>query len=146
MIEEQFVLFNVSGTTQREVVGVLVNHAKMAGRITSVAEVVDAVLRREVEGTTGFGKGIAIPHGKCNAVSEPTLLFARLQNKVEWKAMDDQPVQALFMILVPEKSHNDHLKILAQLARKLMHDDFVEGLLSITSQSQMVVFLTEQLA
>lgn len=146
MIEGQFVFFNVSGTTQKEVVEVLVNHAARLGRVTSVAKVVDAVLHREEEGTTGFGKGIAIPHGKCDAVSEPTLLFASLENSVEWKAMDDQPVQALFMILVPEQSQNDHLKILAQLARNLMHDDFVQRLLAITSQAEMVSFLTAQLA
>ena len=146
MIDENFVVFGVNGSTQKDVIESLVQQAASQGRVTSVSEVVQSVLAREAEGTTGFGKGIAIPHGKCNAVKEPTLLFGKLTTPVEWLAMDGEPVHAVFMILVPEQSHNDHLKILAQLARKLMHDDFVESLMAISTKPDMVHFLTEQLA
>ncbi len=146
MLNESCVFFGIDAKTQREAVEYLVGKAKELGRVTDAGEVVKAVLEREAEGSTGFGKGIAIPHGKCSAVTEPTLLFGKLQNGVEWHALDDSPVTILFMILVPEESHTEHLQILAKLARKLMHDDFVDTLKQAKSKDVLTDFVKSQLS
>ncbi|WDL99478.1 PTS sugar transporter subunit IIA [Alicyclobacillus sp. ALC3] len=136
----------VAAPSQEDVVRAVVNRAREDGKVTDVDQTVQAVLAREQESTTGFGKGVAIPHGKTNAVTEPVLLFAKLAQPVEWKSLDDRPVDMLFMILVPEQSANEHLQILAKLARKLMHNDFVEALRDFTTADEVAAYVEKELA
>ena len=139
------VLLQVEGKTQEAVVRTIVQHAHGLGNVKDIDKTVRAVLAREEEGTTGFGNGIAIPHGKTDAIMEPIVIFATLQTPNEWCAMDGNPVNMLFMILVPETSAAEHLQILAKLARKLMHVEFTEGLRSKTQKMEIVEFLEAQL-
>lgn len=146
MLEAQNVLFDLAASTQKEVIEKVVAKANELGKIADVAKTVDAVATRELESSTGFGKGVAIPHGKTDGVKEPVLMFAKLANPVEWNSLDGKPVDMLFMILVPETSQNEHLQILAKLARRLMHDDFVSGLREFTDAASLTNFIKEQLA
>ena len=146
MLEERFIQFNLQARTQREAVEALVALAAVNQRIADQKLVVQAVLLREEEGTTGFGQGIAIPHGKSADVLEPTLLVGRLASPVDWQAMDDAPVDTLFLILVPETSHQEHLQLLAKLARKLMHEEFVATLRQQQTAKDMYAFLQNELA
>jgi fructose-specific phosphotransferase system IIA component len=146
MLEERFIQFDMQVQTQREAVEALVALADAEQRIADQKLVVQAVLLREEEGTTGFGQGIAIPHGKSGGVLEPTLLVGRLATPVDWQAMDDAPVDILFLILVPETSHQEHLQLLAKLARKLMHEEFVATLRQLHTAKVMYAFLQNELA
>nr|NNM90908.1 PTS sugar transporter subunit IIA [Bacilli bacterium] len=146
MLEERFIQFDIQVRTQREAVEALVALAAAEQRIADQQLVVQAVLLREEEGTTGFGQGIAIPHGKSASVLEPTLLVGRLGKPVDWQAMDDAPVDTLFLILVPETSHQEHLQLLAKLARKLMHEEFVATLRQLPNATEMFTFLQNELA
>lgn len=146
MLDAKNVLMGVEARSQEEVVRVVVNRAYEDGKITDVERTVQAVLAREQEGTTGFGAGVAIPHGKTNAVKEPVLLFAKLAQPVEWKSLDDKPVEMLFMILVPEESANEHLQILAKLARKLMHNDFVQALRGFGTAAEVAAYVEREVA
>jgi fructose-specific phosphotransferase system IIA component len=146
VLNESCVFFDIAAASQREAISYLVNKASELGRVTSVDKVVQAVLDRENESSTGFGNGIAIPHGKCASVNEPTLLFGKLQSGVEWNALDGAPVSILFMILVPEESHTEHLKILSKLARKLMHEDFIEKIKQTDDKVSLTKFVQAELA
>ncbi len=81
----------------------------------------DVVLQRERLGSTGVGKGIAIPHGKLSGLKEIVGLFARLDKPIAFEAADDQPVDLIFLLLTPEDAGADHLKALARIAR-LLHE------------------------
>lgn len=146
MIEEQNIIFQLKAKTKVEAIEKLVKVAFEKDKVSNIDNVVKSVLNREEESTTGFGKGIAIPHGKSDSVKEPTLMFARTEEGLEWNSMDGAPVEIIFLILVPEESHNDHLKLLSQLARKLMHNDFVANLREIQVASELVTFLKKELA
>lgn len=105
------------------------------------------VLDREKLSTTGIGFGIAIPHGKCCAVSEPTVAFGRLKKPLDWQSLDGDPVEIIFMLAVPSMSaSNEHLKILAALSRKLMHKEFKEKLFTSQSKQELEGFLLETLS
>jgi PTS system nitrogen regulatory IIA component len=82
-------------------------------------EVFDTILQRERLGSTGVGNGIAIPHGKLAGV------FARLETPVDFEALDDQPVDLVFLLLAPEGAGADHLKALSRIARVLRDADTV---------------------
>lgn len=82
-------------------------------------EILDVLLEREKLGTTGVGHGVAIPHGKFASLDRPYGLFARLEHAVDFDSLDDQPVDLIFLLLVPEKAGADHLKALAKVSRTL---------------------------
>ncbi|HET6860149.1 MAG TPA: fructose-specific PTS transporter subunit EIIC [Streptomyces sp.] len=95
------------------------------GNVRDVDELVRVALAREAQGTTGLGEEIAIPHAKTDAVSAPTVGFARSAEGIEWGSMDGTKAKLVFMISVPEAAAGDeHLRILALLSRKLMDTDF----------------------
>ncbi len=79
----------------------------------------DAVLQRERLGSTGVGRGIAIPHGKLTACSHLFGVFARLDRAIDFEALDGEPVDLVFLLVAPETAGADHLKALASIARLL---------------------------
>ncbi|MGW2815352.1 fructose-specific PTS transporter subunit EIIC [Streptomyces sp. NPDC001415] len=95
------------------------------GNVRDVDELVRVALAREAQGTTGLGEEIAIPHAKTDAVSVPTVGFARSAEGIEWGSLDGTRAKLIFMISVPEAAAGDeHLRILALLSRKLMDAGF----------------------
>lgn len=98
------------------------------GNITDYDEFMEKVLAREVEGTTGTGEGIAIPHGKGNMVKQPGLVAMVIPQGVEYASLDDEPVTLLFLIAAPNTKDNVHLEVLGRLSVMLMNLDFQQKL------------------
>ena len=97
-----------------------------------------AVRAREDVGTTGLGDGIAIPHGKCDGVDRPALAFARSDEGVDWGAPDGSLANLVFLIAVPAAAAgNEHLRILASLARNLVKADFRNRLMSASTPQEV---------
>jgi nitrogen PTS system EIIA component len=109
---------------------VLQELAKRAAELTGLHEraIFDVLLERERLGTTGVGNGIAIPHGKLPEIKELFGLFARLEDPVDFDAIDEQPVDLVFLLLAPEGAGADHLKALARIARLLRDQDVAKKL------------------
>lgn len=96
----------------------------VAERVAAVAHaderaVFDALLQRERLGSTGVGHGIAIPHAKLPGLTRIYGLFAHLEKPVDFEALDDEPVDLVFVLIAPEGAGADHLKALARVARVL---------------------------
>ncbi|MFB7984182.1 fructose-specific PTS transporter subunit EIIC [Streptomyces vinaceus] len=114
------------------------------GDVRDVDELVRVALAREAQGTTGLGESIAIPHAKTDAVSRPTVGFARSGAGIEWGSLDGTKARLVFMIAVPEAAAGDeHLRILALLSRKLMDEDFRERLGSAPDAPAVLEVLRE---
>jgi nitrogen PTS system EIIA component len=97
---------------------------EMAGRAAALTglverQIFDVLLQRERLGSTGVGHGVAIPHGKLPGLPRICGVFARLDKPINFEAMDDQPVDLVFLLLAPEGAGADHLKALARIARVL---------------------------
>lgn len=141
LINENLICLNLEASNQEEALYKMAEKAKEEGRISDVRTYVEAVLHRESEYSTAVGFGVAIPHGKTDAVTEPLLMFASVA-PMDWKALDQEPVDLIFLIGVPEKEAGSlHLKILASLSRKLMKAEFRDGLRSIHSKAELLDFL-----
>lgn len=82
-------------------------------------EVLDSLLRRERLGSTGLGRGVALPHGRLAAIDQGLGAFVRLEQPIDYDAVDGMPVDLIFALVVPEQATEGHLNILAALARKL---------------------------
>ena len=93
---------------------------------------------REEESTTGIGDGIAIPHGKCDAVKKPGLAAMVIKNGVEFEALDDEPVTLLFLIAAPNTEDNIHLDVLSKLSVMLMDEEFTESLRNASSVDEFM--------
>ncbi|WP_435834545.1 fructose-specific PTS transporter subunit EIIC [Streptomyces abikoensis] len=114
------------------------------GQVRDVDALVTAALAREELGTTGLGEEIAIPHAKTDAVTAPVVGFARSAEGIEWGALDGSKARLIFMIAVPEALAGDeHLRILALLARKLLDPGFRERLLDAEGEGAVLGVLAE---
>ena len=104
--------------------------AAKAAALTGQSErdIVEILLQREKLGSTGVGNGVAIPHGKLPKLGKLFGLFARLDRPVDFEALDNQPVDLIFLLLAPEGAGADHLKALARVARLLRDPDIVDKL------------------
>ncbi len=91
-------------------------------------QVFDSLLSRERLGSTGLGHGVAIPHGRQNQSNDTLAAFIKLQQGVDFDASDNQPVDLLFALLVPEEATEEHLQLLAQLARMFSDEALVQRL------------------
>ena len=91
----------------------------------------DYLQQRENLGSTGIGQGIAIPHTKVPGLSHLVACFGRSRQGIDYNAIDGQPVQLVFMLLIPENSAGMHLKALARISRVLKNDEFRETLLGL---------------
>ncbi|MBB6261704.1 PTS system nitrogen regulatory IIA component [Paenochrobactrum gallinarii] len=105
-------------------------------------EIFETILQRERLGSTGVGNGIAIPHGKLTGISKIAGVFARLETPVDFEALDDQPVDLVFLLLAPENAGADHLKALSRIARLLRDADVVNKLRGTHDVQILYSFLT----
>ena len=103
----------------------------------------DVLLERERLGTTGVGKGIAIPHGKMAELDRLYGMFARLEHPIDFDAVDDQPVDLIFLLLAPESAGADHLKALARVSRLLRDKTICEKLRGCDSAEALYALLTD---
>lgn len=117
-----------------------------AGQVENREAALEALLAREEETTTGVGMGIGIPHAQTDAVTQPSVAFTRSDEGVDFGAMDDEPAQLIFMILVPESGADDHLAILSTLSRALMHDEVREDLYDAETPEDVQDVLKEAIA
>jgi PTS system nitrogen regulatory IIA component len=104
--------------------------ANGAGKLTGIdpRQIVDRLVERERLGSTGFGGGVAIPHGKIDGLDRVVGVFARLAAPVDFQAIDDLPVDLVFLLLSPPDSGVEHLKALARVSRRLRDKAFVAKL------------------
>lgn len=102
----------------------------------SEGELFDSLLGRERLGSTGLGHGVALPHGRITGLDAPIAAFVTLQNGVDYDAVDNQPVDLLFALLVPAESTDEHLQILARLAAMFSDADLCRSLRECSSAQQ----------
>ena len=119
--------------------------AARAAQLTRIPErkIFEVLNERERLGSTGVGQGIAIPHGRLADIKNIVGVFARLENGIDYDAVDKQPVDLVFMLLAPEGSGADHLKALARVSRLLRNQAAVEKLRASTKPEALYAILTE---
>ncbi|GGM18642.1 hypothetical protein GCM10011351_00540 [Paraliobacillus quinghaiensis] len=139
LLTKEQVLLDIEANSKEDCINQLIDVFVKQGVVHDANAYKAAVIAREEEGTTGIGFSVAIPHGKSDGVSKPGLAFARVTKGLDWESLDGSPVHLVFLIAVPETHAGDeHLRILSQLSRKLMHDDFREKLMTTNSTDELI--------
>jgi nitrogen PTS system EIIA component len=119
--------------------------AKRAAAMTCVHErvIYDVLLERERLGSTGIGRGVGIPHGKLFGLTRLYGIFARLERPIPFEAIDDEPVDLIFLLLAPEDAGADHLKALALVSRLLRDRTVCEKLRGTDNADAIYALLTD---
>lgn len=128
-------------TSKRQLLQLLAEKAANVAQIDSQTAF-ETLMSREQLGSTGLGNGIAIPHGKIKGLSHVVAIFARLDQPIEFDAVDDQPVDIAFMLLAPEGSGADHLKALSRVARCLRSEHMVDELRGTRDKDRLLEVLS----
>ena len=142
LLEVSAVMPTLKANSKKQLLQALAEKAAAATGLPE-REVFDTILQRERLGSTGVGNGIAIPHGKLSGVDKITGIFARLENPVDFEALDDQPVDLVFLLLAPEGAGADHLKALSRIARALRDSETVAKIRGTTDASAIYSFLSD---
>jgi len=123
----------------KELIGLLAK----AGVVTNEEGVFEAVMLRESEFSTGIGMGIAIPHAKCKWVARPAVAFGRCDVSIPWTGEETTDVDLVFLIAVPEEALNQHMKLIAQISRKLVHREIRERIYDASEAQNVIDVLNE---
>ncbi|RUO23484.1 PTS IIA-like nitrogen-regulatory protein PtsN [Aliidiomarina iranensis] len=115
---------------------------KLAG--VSKADIFDSLLQRERLGSTGIGLGIAIPHGRLENAGQPVAALITLAQPVDFDAIDNQPVDIIFALLVPKDNPELHLQTLSAVAAKLNQKDCCRALRHSTSSAELYELITKE--
>lgn len=145
MLEANLVLLALSGETKAEVIRSLVNALHVAGRTTRPELVEEAIWRREETYSTGFGDGFALPHCKTDAITDNSIVVARLARPVSWQSLDGQDVDVVILMAIRSGDHErEHMRNLAQLSRLMMQESFRLQLRAMEANPQAVFDLIRQ--
>ena len=128
LLDKRSISLDAAPKTKSEALDMAVDLMVKSEKISDREAYRKQVYLREEESTTGIGEGIAIPHGKCDAVKKPGLAAMVVKNGVDFEALDDEPVTLLFLIAAPNTEDNIHLDVLSKLSVMLMDDNFTESL------------------
>lgn len=125
---------------------ILAQLAKLFGEVYGMdeGEVLDGLEQREVLGSTGFGRGVAIPHCRSTAVTRPTLAVLRLSHPVDFKAADAIPVSLVFGLVSPENAGATHLHALAAVSRIMRDEAMLAALMDAPDAEALFAVLTNQ--
>lgn len=104
----------------------------------------DAVMAREQTRSTGIGSGIAIPHGKCNAVKELVMAIGIAHEAIDFASVDGKPVSIIILLVSPAGQTGPHIQALARISRLMLDEEFRQSLETATSAEQVYEFLSNK--
>ena len=138
LLDKQSISLNGVPKDKKEALDQVVDLMAKSGKINDVEAYRQRVYAREEESTTGIGEGIAIPHGKCDAVAKPGLAAMVVKDGVDFDSLDGEPVHLIFLIAAPNTEDNIHLDVLSKLSVLLMDEQFTADLLNAKSVDEFL--------
>ena len=144
LLDESAILVNIKATEKREVIEELAASLTACGKISDSSEVLQAVLEREKIMSTGIGKGVAIPHGKCKTVDKLVGVLGIKKDGVDFQSLDEQPVYLFFLLISPLNVSVPHIRALAHISRLLRHDHLRKRLIAAENPHQVLELIAEE--
>lgn len=138
LLDVRSISLDAAPKTKKEALDTLVELMVKSEKINDVEGYRKLVYAREEESTTGIGEGIAIPHGKGDAVDKPGLAAMVVKGGVDFESLDDEPASLFFLIAAPNTEDNVHLDVLSKLSMMLMDGEFTESLRNASSPEQFM--------
>lgn len=138
LLDTSSILVNVEVDSKKELINTLVDSLKSKVDDDSVLDSIrESVFEREAIMSTGVGKQLAIPHGKCSSIDENLASFAILDEPIDYEAIDDQPVKMVFLMVGPEDKSVVHIKLLSRISRLMNSESFRKKLLECSTSKEI---------
>ena len=141
LLDKRSVLLDAKPKSKNEALDQIVELMDRSGKIRDLEAYRKQVYLREEESTTGIGEGIAIPHGKCDAVERPGLAAMVVKDGVDFDSLDGEPVTLMFLIAAPNTEDNVHLDVLSKLSVLMMDEDFSRSLREAKSVEEFLAII-----
>ena len=141
LLDARSILLDASPKSKSEALDQIVDLMVKSEKINDKEAYRKQVYAREEESTTGIGEGIAIPHGKCDAVTKPGLAAMVVKDGVDFDSLDGEPVTLMFLIAAPNTEDNVHLEVLSRLSMLLMDEDFRNKLLHAKDVDEFLAYV-----
>lgn len=143
-ISPQLIKLELQSTRKVDAIKELIDLLDRAGYVTDAEAFLKSVLEREKVGSTGIGKGIAIPHSRTATVREVVVAIGRSPAGIEFDALDNKPVQLIFLIAAPVESGGLYLKALARLSRLLRYQEFRNELMDAKTVDEVIKIISAE--
>ncbi|MGO8988212.1 MAG: PTS sugar transporter subunit IIA [bacterium] len=143
-LNEEWVLSDLKGTDKPSILKELSNVLVKSCQGTSVEELLQVLLDREKLGSTGIGEGIAIPHGRLKKLKKFFVSFGRSLKGVDFDSIDQKPSHLFFLVIAPENSAVDNLKLLGRIVTLLKEPSFKKRLMEAPSQRELFQVISEE--
>ena len=141
MLDESTVKVGLESLDKEECIEEMTDVLVRAGRVANSAQVLAAVRTREGEGSTGIGKGVAVPHGKCAGLTSTVLAVGISRNGIEFDSADGKPVKIVFLIAASASEPGKHLQMLAEVVRLIRVPGLCDKLTAATTPKMVLDLL-----
>ncbi len=144
LLKSDFVIPELKSDRKEDVINELIDLFTGDPRVADLEKMRSAVLDREKIMSTGVGKGFAIPHGKTNAVKEIIAAFGKTKEPIEYQALDNQPVNLVFLLVGRENLVSNHIKLLSRISRMMNKDEFRNKLSTASTSAEMLELFRQE--
>ncbi len=143
LLDSSSVALGIRADSKRQALAAV---AGLAARSFDIApaKIIDALMAREAEGSTGAGRGVALPHARLPGLERMRAVFVRLETPVAFDAVDDQPVDLLFALFAPLDAGSDHLRALARVSRLLRQSEVRQHLRQAHTVDALYAMLVQE--
>ena len=143
VLKEELVFLNFEAESKDQAIEKFIASLADTGTIKEPEVLKDALFEREKLGTTGVGGGIAMPHARSASIKDLSVAFFRSEKGIEFNAVDNKPVNIIFMLLAPISSGGPYLKLLAKISRLLRSDEFRDALVDAPTAAKVMEIIQE---
>ena len=138
LLAEDVVKVGLESEEKEEAIEEMIDVLARAGRVVDRGSALEAIMSREEKQSTGIGRGVAIPHGKCESIERLTAALGISKHGIEFDSLDGEPVQIVFLLLAEQNNPGPHIEALAQVARLFQVPGLIERLIDAGSASDIM--------
>jgi PTS system nitrogen regulatory IIA component len=143
LLSPESIIADLKATDKKSAIVELVEILKSAGKVKKSDEIIEVVLEREKLGSTGIGQGVAIPHGKTDAISEQSGVLGISKKGIEFNSLDGELVNIIFLLVGPVEVAGQHLKALSRISR-LFKDKFLRQAIKDAASVEDIIKIIQQ--
>ena len=144
ILKKEHIIDNLVGTDKASTLEELSSFLKNKGLVSNKETLLNALMGRELLGSTGIGENVAIPHAKISGIDQIITMFGRSIEGIEFDSLDKKPVHFIYLVVAPMNSSGQHLKVLARISRLLKNKSLRESIISATETNQIYSIIADE--
>ena len=144
ILKKEHIIDNLVSTDKASTLEEISSFLKNKGLVSNKETLLNALIGRELLGSTGIGENVAIPHAKISEIDQIITMFGRSIEGIEFDSLDKKPVHFIYLVLAPMNSSGQHLKVLARISRLLKNKPLRESIISATETNQIYSIIADE--